>query len=478
MKPIDQLTSGAPAAVLPQPAGVNAGEAAGGQRGWLTLVGLMLPMGMMVLTMSMFSVAMPSLRNNFVLDADQAAWVVTAYSLPFVLFMPLYGRLGDALGKRQLFLWGIVIFMAGIGLAALARDLPMLIVARVIQGIGSSGLNPLAIALIIELFPRHERGRALGTWSSVGPGISTFAPFLGGYLVDHWGWRVVFPPVILVGLFALYGVSRWLPKLRSAAQPRALRSFDWLGMLLFGGTTVCLIFYLSSRPITGVEPLRDWRLLAGMLLFLAAFYGWERRQRAPLVDFGLFGRRNFGRASLCALIRMYLMSSESFLIPLYFTDIFDLSAAQIGVIMSLYAGALLSTTRLAGQLADRGNGRQLIVGAFTLQSSMMALCVFLPGTSSALWPALAWILHGLGAGMSLAVLSHVAMTDVDPSQSGVAAGAYSTVRFMGNTLGATIGGAILHQALATTTPLQAYQIVFASVAVVGFSGMLLAWRLR
>jgi predicted MFS family arabinose efflux permease len=220
-------------------------------------------------------------------------------------------------------------------------------------------------------------------------------------------------------------------------------------------------------------------LLTGGLLCVGAFYGWERRQRAPLVDFRLFQRRNFGRASLCALIRMYLMSSESFLIPLYFTDIFNLSAAQIGVTMSLYAGALLSTTRLAGQLADRGNGRALIVGAFTLQSSMMALCVFLPGDSSAIWPALAWVLHGLGAGMSLAVLSHVAMTDVDPAQAGVAAGAYSTVRFIGNTLGATIGGAILQQALlSTTAPLHAYQIVFAAIALVGASGVWFAWRLR
>jgi MFS family permease len=244
---VKQIERGAPLAqadVLSGPAEL-AGIVVAGRAGWNTLLGLMLPMGMMVLTMSMFSVAMPSLRSNFVLDADQAAWVVTAYSLPFVLFMPLYGRLGDSLGKRQLFLWGIAIFLVGIVLAATARDLPTLIAARVIQGIGSSGLNPLAIALITELFPRQERGKALGTWSSVGPGIATFAPFLGGYLVDHWGWRVVFPPVVLMGLLAFYGVSQWLPKLQTPARAGALRAFDWVGMLLFSGATVCLIFYLQ-----------------------------------------------------------------------------------------------------------------------------------------------------------------------------------------------------------------------------------------
>ena len=274
------------------------------------LIGLMVPMGMTVLNLSMFGVAVPSIRSNFGIQADQVAWLVTAYTLPFVIFMPLYGRLGDSLGKRRLFLVGIVIFFIGTLLALLTNQLPMLILGRIIQGIGTAGVNPLCIAMISDLFPAKERGKAFGTWSSTGPAAGMVAPFLGGFLVEQWGWWAIFVPGLLAAVISLYVVRERLPDMAALTRPVPLRQFDWVGMLLFSATMIILIFYLSSRPITGVEPLQDWRLLLGTLLGLAAFFTWERRHPAPLIDLSLFARRNFGRASLCALIRMYLMTDR------------------------------------------------------------------------------------------------------------------------------------------------------------------------
>ena len=443
------------------------------------LIGLMVPMGMTVLNLSMFGVAVPSIRSNFGIQADQVAWLVTAYTLPFVIFMPLYGRLGDSLGKRRLFLVGIVIFFIGTLLALLTNQLPTLILGRIIQGIGTAGVNPLCIAMISDLFPAQERGKAFGTWSSTGPAAGMIAPFLGGFLVEQWGWWAIFVPGLLAAIISLYVVRERLPDMAALTRPVPLRQFDWLGMLLFSATMITLIFYLSSRPITGVEPLQDWRLLLGTLLGLAAFFTWERRHPAPLIDLSLFARRNFGRASLCALIRMYLMSSEGFLFPLYFTDIHHLSAGKIGLLFSLYAGSLLVTTRWAGKWADRGRSRWLIAGGLTLQASMMAIFTFLPGEIPVLFPATALIMHGLGAGFSLAVLSHTAMSDIPVLQSGSAAGLFSTLRFGGSILGATVGGVILQQALQRMpTALDAYQVVFVSIALVGFTGVMLAWKLR
>src|SRR5690606_4583659 len=224
------------------------------------LIGLMVPMGMTVLNLSMFGVAMPFIRESFQAEADTMAWLVTAYTLPFVMFMPLYGRLSDGLGKRRLFTIGIIIFFIGTVICLLAQTIPQLLVGRVIQGVGTAGVNPLCIAIISELFPDSQRGKALGTWSSTGPATSMVAPFVGGFLVDQWGWQTMFVPGVLAAAAAMYVVRGYVPKLAPKSQPGFLRHFDWLGLTLLSASIMALVAYLSSRLLPGVEPLRDWRL--------------------------------------------------------------------------------------------------------------------------------------------------------------------------------------------------------------------------
>ncbi|MYJ77727.1 MAG: MFS transporter, partial [Caldilineaceae bacterium SB0670_bin_27] len=148
---------------------------------WGLLIALMIPVGMATMNMSMFGVALPTVRDAFAVEADMTAWLLAAYSLPFVIFMPLYGKLGDSLGKARLFQSGIVFFFAGSLICLLAGNLPQLLIGRVLQGMGTAGYYPLCIAIIAERFPAGQRGKAMGTWSSVAPGASTLGPLLGGY---------------------------------------------------------------------------------------------------------------------------------------------------------------------------------------------------------------------------------------------------------------------------------------------------------
>ncbi len=443
------------------------------------LFGLMIPSAIMVLNMSMFSVALPTMRDDFQVQPDQAAWLVASYTLPFVVFTLLYGRLGDSLGKRRMLLTGIVIYTIGVLLALLAVDQRLIIIGRVAQGIGTAGINPLSIALIAELFPPAQRGRALGSWSSTGPAIATVAPFAAGFLVDHWGWRANFLLLLVAAVVAFFLMLKYLPAPTERFDHKHLLNFDWIGFLLLGLSCVCFVFYLSSRPITGVEPLQDWRLLLPALILFVGFYRWERHFRAPIVDFSLFARKNFGLASLCALIRMILMSSNDFLLPLYFTDIHHIRPSTLGMILAAYSGALLTTTRLAGQLSDRGMGRWLIVAGLSLQCSMLITLANLPATVSVMLVIAVVFLLGMGAGLSLAVLSNVVMSDVPQAQSGAAAGLFSMIRFSGSIVGITLAGVFLRQALGfSALPVTAYQIVFGAVAVVAVIGALLALRLQ
>ena len=443
------------------------------------LIGLMVPMGMTVLNLTMFGVALPAIRDSFGIEADTVAWLVTAYTLPFVIFMPLYGRLGDGLGKRRLFSIGILIFFVGTALCLVADTLTLLILGRVLQGIGTAGVNPLCIAVIAELFPDHERGRALATWSSTGPATGMIAPFMGGLLVDFFGWQSMFWTGILASLVAMWVVRGYVPKLLPKAEPGFLRTFDWIGMGLLSGAIIMLVAYLSSRSLTGVEPLQDWRLALATVVFAYGFWQWERRHDHPLIPFELFTVPNFSRASFAAGLRMILMSSEGFLIPLYLTDIYGVSGTQIGLLITLQAGMLLATVRFSGRLADRWSRRWPVMIGFGLQALVMTYFANLPA-SVPLWGVAIGIgIHGGAAGLSLAVLHRLSMDNVPQNRSGAAAGLYSMIRFFGSIIGATIGGVILTQALAYfEQPVEAYHLTFACWAAVAVLAVITIWPVR
>ncbi len=443
------------------------------------LIGLMVPVGMTTLNMSMFGVALPAIRDAFGVAADTTAWIVTAYSLPFVVFTPMYGRLGDMVGKDKLFRVGIALFLLGSLVCLFASNLAMLILGRALQGMGTAGVNPLAIAIISELFPADEQGKAMGTWSSTAPAASMLGPLLGGFVVDHIGWNAIFLLSLAAALIALYVIYRQLPPLPPPDNGLGLGQMDWIGAFLLGGTLISLMFYLSSRTVTGVPPFQDWRLLGLTLLFGLGFWQWEHRVPASMVDFALFRRKNFAPASVAAGLRMFIMGSANFLRALFLADVFGLDATGLGVVATFYAGSILATTRLGGQLSDRVHPRWIVATSTAIQVGMLIGLALLPDGVSVYPAAVLMLGQAMGAGLALAALHRIAMEDIPPEEKGTAAGIYSTLRFSGSVVGATLAGVALHQAQQIApTLMDAYQWVYASIAALGSSGFLVAWRMR
>ena len=443
------------------------------------LIALLFPTMAIILNGSMFGVALPTIRDEFAMPADVAAWLTIAFSLPFMMFMPLYGRLGDELGKSRLLLAGTLLFVLGSILALTASNLTFIFIGRIIQGAGSAGITPLSLAIIAERFSSEERGRALGTWNSIAPGTSIFAPSIGGYLVDTLGWRTIFIPVIAAAILAFIIVRWQVPTLRGKPNWAMLRSFDWGGALLLNSTIIFLVLYVSSRPVTGIEPLRDWRLLLGCGLLAIGFVAWEKRHAIPLVDFHILRNHSFRLASMSAAIRMALMSGIGFLLPLYLADIYNLTASQIGLLATLHSIALFISIHQGGALADRWSNRWLVTISLSLQLTIMGYFALLPGNLSLVWIAIGNVIHGLGAGLSLAALHRTALGSITAEQTGVAAGIYSMTRFAGSMLATALAGVILQNGLDRgLSLLDAYQIVFTFLAVIGFVGVLLASRLR
>ena len=434
---------------------------------------------LMPMVSSMSRVALPIVRDDFALQADVTAWIDVGFSLPFMLLMPVYGRLGDGLGARRLLMIGIALFALGSTTVIAATDLTSLLLGRALQGIGLSGMMPLSMALITATFPAGIRGRALGTWSTIGPATAFLGPLVAGILIAGWGWRWAFAPPLLFGLLALIAVYRTIPKPKGAVELGFLRAFDWGGVLLLAPGMSCLIFFLSSRPITGVEPLKDWRLLLISALFLAAFVAWEKRRSSPFMPLGLFANGAFLRSSFCASIRMVVMAGITFLVPLYLVDVQKMHPAELGGMLMIGAGAMTLIVRVAGALSDSRSSRWFVIVGLAVQMGVMFIFWQLPDDAS-LW-SIGFTLgaHGLGAGLMLATLHKSVMSNIEESDTGAAAGLYGMFRFLGATLGTALCGVFLQMQLdGGASVVGAYQQVFLLMAIFPLLGILVAFTLR
>jgi len=387
----------------------------------------------------MFSVAVPTIRDNLGIQADMVAWVTTMYTLPFMMFMPLYGRLGDVFGKRKLFLIGMIIFMIGTALAGSASNLGWLMAGRAIQGFGTAGFVPLALAIISQLFPAGERGKLMGTWNLAYPITGIIGPLLSGFLID----------------------------------------FDWGGVALLCAMSTALLFYASSRPITGVAALQDWRLLIATVSLFALFILWEKRQRNPFIPLMIYANSTFTLSSVCAGIRMFTMAGLRFLSALYLVDIHHQNATVTGIVIMAHAIPLVLFIRAGGQLADRWGSRPLVVISMIAQAGALFYLALLPGDSPVWMVVVGVVGQSLGASISLAALHRSSTMNVSEEQTGVAAGLYSMMRFAGMVFGTALSGVMLQQGLDRgLPPLEAYQIAFGFVAAVTLIGAILGSRLK
>lgn len=434
---------------------------------------------MMPMLSSMSRVALPIVRNDFQIAADMTAWVDAIFTLPFMFLMPVYGRLSDGVGRRRLILAGILIFCVGTAMTVTATSLGWLMAGRAIQGIGTAGMMPLAMAMISTIFPAKDRGKALGTWSSVGPTTAFVGPLAAGFLVDWQGWRAAFAPPLIVGIIALFVVMRNVPAGLSKIRPHFWRTFDWLGVLLLSSAMTMLLFFLSSRPITGIDPLQDWRLFVGTVVLFTLFLLWEKRQRMPFVDMTLFRNQMFTLASLCGSLRMVVMAGQGFLLALYLVDVHGVSAAQLGSITMVSAGAMALIVRWGGLMADRWGSRWPTVFGIGGQGAIMVTFALLPA-STPIWGIMVPLaIYGLSAGLVLAALHRAAVGNISNAQMGAATGLYSMIRFAGAMVGTALCGVILQHFLDQGLPvIEAYQRSFLFLAGAAFVGVLLGFTLQ
>lgn len=388
---------------------------------------------------TVLNVALPALQADLGASVSGLQWALDAYSLVLGSLLMLSGSTGDRLGRRRTFQIGLAVFGLASLLCSLAPDLGWLIVFRMLQGVGASMLNPIALSIITNTFPdRAERARAIGIWGAV-VGVSiALGPILGGFLVDTVGWRWIFLINVPIVLVAIVLTGLFVPESRAAAG----RRFDPVGQLLVIVTLATLIYAVIEVPALGWGSPRVSGLLGVAVIAAVGLVGYERRRSEPLLDIRFFRSATFSGATLIAITSFAAYAGFLFVNTLYLQHDLGLSPFRAGLHLLPMAVAVMVFGPVSGRLvAAYGTRPSLVTGGLGLTSGTLVLSVVRPAGPVWLLVA-AYALFGIGFGMINTPITNTAVSGMPPSQAGLAAAVTSTSRQVGTALGVAVVGSV------------------------------------
>ncbi|MFD8782802.1 MFS transporter [Kitasatospora sp. NPDC059599] len=410
-------------------------------RPWLVLAICCMSLLIVSLDITILNVALPAVRRDLHTSVSGLQWTVDAYTLVLASFLMLSGSTADRIGRRRVFRIGLIVFTGASLLCSLAPGLGWLIAARMLQAVGGSMLNPVAMSIITNTFTdSRRRARAIGVWSGV-VGISMAAgPIIGGALVESAGWRAVFWINVPIGLAALFLTGRYIPESRAARARRA----DPLGQLLVIVLLAALTYAIIESPDHGWTSPLVLGCTAAALAALLALLWHEARRTDPLIDLRFFRSAPFAGATVIAIGAFAALGGFLFLTSLYLQDVRGLDPLHAGLFMLPMAVMSLLTAPLSGRMvASRGPRTPLILAGTALSASAVLQAL---GYSTHLptWLlVLAFLLFGTGFGLVNAPITNTAVSGMPRSQAGVAAAVASTSRQVGQSLGVAVIGALV-----------------------------------
>ena len=392
------------------------------------------------LDITVVNVALPTIGRELDAGVSGLQWTVDAYTLVLASLLLFAGSMGDRLGRRRVFVAGLVTFSAASLLCSLAPNVELLVAFRVLQAVGASMLTPVAMSIVVNTFtdPR-ERAQAVGVWGAVFGIAMALGPFVGGTLVSAVGWRPIFWVNLPIGLAAILLTLRFVPESKA---PRP-RRFDPVGQTLVVVLLAALTFGIIEAPARGwTAPL----IVAAFAAAAAAFAGLlrhEPRRREPLVDLRFFRSFPFASATVMAIAAFAAFGGFLFLNTLYLQTARGLSPVQAGLATVPLALMTVVASPLSGRIVGRHGPRVplAIAGVCTI-----AACAMLAGVGPATPLAhllAAYVVFGIGLGFVNAPITNAAVSGMPREQAGVAAAIATTSRQVGQTLGVAVVGAIV-----------------------------------
>jgi len=397
---------------------------------WLTVATVCIGAFMGQLDASIVTLAFPTLRHDFGASLASVQWVGQAYLLVVIGLLGAVGSYADMIGRKLLYTYGFVIFIAGSALCALAPSLPFLIGFRLLQGLGAAMLQANSVAIIVGAIPRSELGRALGIQGAAQALGLALGPAVGGLLIDLGGWRLIFAVNVPIGVIG--AVLSWLlvPRSRDLSQRHG---FDWAGLASFVPAVGALLLAVSYGDRYGWGSATIIGLFVAGAVLAALFVIRERRTAAPMLDLNLFSRLSFSAGIVSGLLSFVVLFGTLTVVPFFLEVARHDSTAEAGLQLLVLPLGLGCTAPFAGRLADRLGARALTVGGMTLTAVGLAVSTI---DKSHLGPFLvALAATGVGLGAFTAPNNAAIMGAVPRHRSGMASGTLNMSRGLGTSLG-------------------------------------------
>jgi len=454
---------------------------ASARRKWIGLALLCAVQFMVVLDIAIVNVALPSIQTDLGFSQENLQWVISAYALFFGGFLLLGGRAADLLGRRRLFLAGIVLFTAASLVSGLAWSEEALIGARALQGLGAAIISPAALAILMTTFAEgRDRNTALGAWGAVGAFGAVAGVLLGGVLTDLLSWEWIFYVNVPVGIAAL----ALTPFLIAESRDTTAKSFDIPGAVLVTSGLVVLVYAITQANDYGWSSVETIGLFTAAAALIGSFLVWESRAKDPLMPFSIFRLRTLVGANIAGLILGTAMFGMFLMLTLYMQQVLGYSPLRTGVAYLAVAGTAIFWSALAAQLVTRiGVKPVLVVGMATMTAGLVYFTQVSVGGSYLTDLLPGFLLIGVGLGFSFVPISIAALAGVQDHEAGLASGLINTSQQIGGALGiaalSAIATSTTSDAVSTGTAVNlaltdGFQAAFIVGAAVAFVGVLVA----
>ncbi len=413
-------------------------------RPWPALFALCLGFFMILVDTTIVTVATPAIIADLHASVNSVVWVTSAYLLAYAVPVLITGRLGDRFGPKNIYLIGLTIFTLASLWCGLTTSIEMLIVARVVQGLGAALLTPQTMSVITRIFPSDKRGQAMALWGATAGVATLVGPILGGILVDAFGWQWIFFINIPVGVIGFVLAMRLVPRL-----PTHMHRFDWLGVALSGVGMFLLVFGIQQGHKYHWNAWVMGSIIGGLAVF-ALFILWQARNREePLVPLSLFRDRNYSISNFAISTMSFTATAMGFPIMLYAQLVRGYSPLQSALLFVPMAVMSIVLAPVVGRFTDRVHPRALTGAGFAVTAVAIFLISRSLTASGPVWHILApMALLGIGMAGVWAPLAATATRNLPMQMAGAGSGVYNATRQVGAVLGSAAIAVLLDSRIA------------------------------
>lgn len=424
--------------------GATGGQTTTKPKNWLVLLTVIIGTFLGRLDQTIVNLALPDMINDFRITVSSAGWIATAYILANAVFVPVWGKLGDTLGRKKIYVIGFTVFIIGSVLAGIAWNLPSMIVFRIIQAIAGSADYPTAMAILAVTYPdQKSRSQALGIWSASFAAAAVFGPLIGGPLIDHFGWRSVFLINLPVGIIGLLMALAYIHE--STSERKTVR-FDLLGALVLGTGLSALVLVLEKGQEWGWLSSASLACYAVCIATTALFLRVEARHPEPIVDLKFFQNAVFVQSLLNNFIVFMGMMGSIFLIPVFAQTFLGYDATQTGYLFLPMAGAMMLGAPIGGRLTGKVQPKYVIFASTLVAGIGLYFFTWLDPRSGVWDIALPLAIMAFGMGFGMAQRTNIIASVIPIQEIGIASSILALARNIAGAFGIAVFGTLLTSA--------------------------------